>query len=328
MREIALDTQAATAVAIIEDGRVIARAHNDSGRHHAESITPLVREVLQAAGLPAQLADAGIDRVLVGTGPAPFTGLRAGLVSARVLARVAGVPAYGVSALDVIARQGLDLLPPDTRVYAIADARRRELYWGSYLAAGPDDVTLEGRLEVGDVTSLLAAMRHAPGLVVAGAPIPAELRVATLDDLQSLVDLEAVTFPEDPWTPFMLADELSSPASRYWIATNEAGDPVGYGGVKVGGDQADVMTIGVAPHARGRGVGRAILDALLDWARQVGAAEIFLDVRPSNEGAIALYNSRGFVEIGRRPRYFRNPVEEAVEMRAPLTRAGAKTTTK
>ncbi len=170
MREIALDTQSATAVAIIEDGRVIARAHNDSGRHHAESITPLVREALQAAGLPAQLADAGIDRVLVGTGPAPFTGLRAGLVSARVLARVAGVPAYGVSALDVIARQGLDLLP---RVYAIADARRRELYWGSYLAAGPDDVTLEGRLEVGDVASLLAAMRHAPGLVVAGAPIPA-----------------------------------------------------------------------------------------------------------------------------------------------------------
>ena len=173
MREIALDTQAATAVAILEDGRVIGRAHNDSGRHHAESITPLVRDALAAAGLPPVLAEAGIDRILVGTGPAPFTGLRAGLVSARVLARVAGVPAYGVSALDVIARQGLDLLAPDTRVYAIADARRRELYWGSYLAAGPDDVTLEGRLEVGDVSSLLAAMRHAPGLVVAGAPIPA-----------------------------------------------------------------------------------------------------------------------------------------------------------
>ena len=173
MREIALDTQAATTVAIIDDGRVLGRAQNDSGRHHAESITPLVREALVAAGLPAQLAHAGIDRVLVGTGPAPFTGLRAGLVSARVLASVAGVPAYGVSALDVIARQGLDLLPPDTRVYAIADARRRALYWGSYVAAGPDDVTLEGRLEVGDVSTLLGAMRTAPGLVVAGAPIPA-----------------------------------------------------------------------------------------------------------------------------------------------------------
>ena len=155
-----------------------------------------------------------------------------------------------------------------------------------------------------------------------------QLRLATLDDLEALVDLEALTFPEDPWTPFMLADELMSPASRYWIAADESGAPIGYGGGKVGGDQADVMTLGVAPQARGRGVGRAILDALLDWARQAGAAEIFLDVRPSNEGAIALYNSRGFVEIGRRPRYFRNPVEEAVEMRAPLTRAGAKTTTK
>ena len=138
----------------------------------------------------------------------------------------------------------------------------------------------------------------------------AHLRVATLDDLTILVDLEALTFPEDPWSPFMLAV------------------PIGYGGVKVGGDQADVMTIGVAPRARGRGVGRAILDALLEWARQAGAVEIFLDVRPSNEGAIALYNSRGFVEIGRRPRYFRNPVEEAVEMRAPLSEPGARTVTK
>ena len=64
------------------------------------------------------------------------------------------------------------MLAPETRVYAIADARRRELYWGSYVAAGPNDVTLEGRLEVGDVSTLLSAMHSAPGLVVAGAPIP------------------------------------------------------------------------------------------------------------------------------------------------------------
>ena len=155
-----------------------------------------------------------------------------------------------------------------------------------------------------------------------------QLRLATLDDLEALVDLEALTFPEDPWTPFMLADELMSPASRYWIAADESGAPIGYGGVKVGGDQADVMTIGVAPQARGRGVGRAILDALLDWARQAGAAEIFLDVRPSNEVAITLYRSRGFEDLGRRPWYFRNPVEDALEMRAPLSGPGARAVTK
>ena len=146
----------------------------------------------------------------------------------------------------------------------------------------------------------------------------ASLRVAEPGDLELFAALEAEVFAEDPWTPYMIAEELSSPASRYWIATDESGDVVGYGGAKVGGDQADVMTIGVRAHARGAGVGATILDALMAWSHEAGAREIFLDVRPSNEGAIALYKSRGFVEIGRRPRYFRNPVEEAVEMRAPL----------
>lgn len=101
------------------------------------------------------------------------------------------MPAYGVSALDVIARQGLDLLAPDTRVYAIADARRRELYWGAFVAAGPDDVALEGRLEVGDVSALLGAMRGAPGLVVAGAPVPAHsVSALARADLGPQVDLD------------------------------------------------------------------------------------------------------------------------------------------
>ena len=146
----------------------------------------------------------------------------------------------------------------------------------------------------------------------------ASLPVSGPGDLELIAGLEAEVFAEDPWTPYMIAEELSSPASRYWIATDESGDVVGYGGAKVGGDQADVMTIGVRAHARGRGIGATILDELLTWSCEAGAREIFLDVRPSNEGAIGLYESRGFVEIGRRPRYFRNPVEEAVEMRAPL----------
>ena len=146
----------------------------------------------------------------------------------------------------------------------------------------------------------------------------ATLRVASPGDLELFAALEAEVFSEDPWTPSMIAEELSSPASRYWIATDESGDVVGYGGAKVGGDQADVMTIGVRAYARGQGIGAMILDALLAWSREAGAREIFLDVRPSNEGAIHLYETRGFVEIGRRPRYFRNPVEEAVEMRASL----------
>ena len=95
----------------------------------------------------------------------------------------------------------------------------------------------------------------------------ATLRGAGPGDLELFAALEAEVFAEDPWTPYMIAEELSSPASHYWIATDESGDVAGYGGVKVGGDQADVMTIGVRAHARGRGIGSAILDALLEWSR-------------------------------------------------------------
>lgn len=173
MLSLCLDTSAATAVALVSDREVLSRAANDSTRHHAESIAVLVREALQAAGLPAEAASAGLDRVCVGTGPAPFTGLRAGLVSARVLARAAAVPVHGASGLDAIARAALDLLAPGTPVVAISDARRKELYWGHYLAEGPDDVRLLGRLEVGTAHTLVNSMRDTGALLVSAGPVPA-----------------------------------------------------------------------------------------------------------------------------------------------------------
>ena len=141
-----------------------------------------------------------------------------------------------------------------------------------------------------------------------------QLRLATLDDLEALVDLEALTFPEDPWTEGMLREELASPSSHYLIARAD-GAACGYGGVRALGDQGDIMTIGVVPGARGRSVGSRLLDGLIAWARRAGADELFLDVRASNDAAIGLYLSRGFEAVGRRRRYFRNPVEDALVMR-------------
>lgn len=172
MISLCLDTSAATAVAVVNDAEVLARAANESTRHHAESISLLVAQALEAAGLPGNAASAGIDRVCVGTGPAPFTGLRAGLVSARVYARAAGVPVHGASSLDVIARAALDLLAPDSQVVAVSDARRKELYWGLYRAEGADDVRLEGRLEVGGAQALLASLHERNPLIVSAGPLP------------------------------------------------------------------------------------------------------------------------------------------------------------
>ncbi|MFP3714742.1 tRNA (adenosine(37)-N6)-threonylcarbamoyltransferase complex dimerization subunit type 1 TsaB [Puerhibacterium sp. TATVAM-FAB25] len=131
MAVLSVDTSAAVAVAVVsETGERLAARSVDERRRHAESLAPLVTAVL---------ADAGTDRtaltaVVAGTGPAPFTGLRAGLVTARTLALALGVPVLGVPSLDALAVQAVaDLgLAPDDEVLVAADARRKEVYWARY----------------------------------------------------------------------------------------------------------------------------------------------------------------------------------------------------
>ncbi|WP_175954712.1 ribosomal protein S18-alanine N-acetyltransferase [Schaalia sp. Marseille-Q2122] len=169
------------------------------------------------------------------------------------------------------------------------------------------------------------------------------IRQATSDDFSLIRRLEDQIFPEDPWTDGMIAEELASPARAYFIAQipcpigevtcerdsdsdsgsdsdghdNDGHDNdesvLGYGGVSLGLD-ADIMTIGVLPSARGVGMGSALVNALIDAATQTGAERIFLEVRESNTAAQKLYEKHGFDTVGRIRRYFRNPLEDAVTM--------------
>ncbi|MET0788275.1 MAG: tRNA (adenosine(37)-N6)-threonylcarbamoyltransferase complex dimerization subunit type 1 TsaB [Cellulomonas sp.] len=129
MPVLALDTSAAVAVALTDDaGEVLAARSDAQQRHHAELLTPMIAAVL---------ADAGVDRreltsVAVGTGPAPFTGLRVGLVTARTLALALGIPVLGVPSLDAVAARASRVLPAGTDVLVATDARRREVYWALY----------------------------------------------------------------------------------------------------------------------------------------------------------------------------------------------------
>ena len=131
MAVLALDTSAAVAVSLVdEDGARLASRTSDERRRHAESLAPLITEVL---------AEAGIERteltaVVAGTGPAPFTGLRVGLVTARTLALALDIPVLGVPSLDALAVQAVsDLgLRPGAEILATSDARRKEVYWARY----------------------------------------------------------------------------------------------------------------------------------------------------------------------------------------------------
>lgn len=145
------------------------------------------------------------------------------------------------------------------------------------------------------------------------------LRRATPDDLAAIMTLERASFPTDAWSDAMMTEELSSRHSHY-VVDEEAGRLLGYGGLRApaGARDADIQTITIAEAARGRGRGRMLLEALLAEAVSRRIGEVFLEVRADNPVAVALYASEGFVEVGRRPRYYQPDDVDAIVMTLAL----------
>jgi len=141
MPTLALDTSSALSVAVVDGDDVLASQTRYAPRGHAELLAPMIRAVLADADVAAP------DLIVVGTGPAPFTGLRVGLVTARTLGLAWGVPVVGVCSLDALgAAHG-------GSVTVVADARRKEVYWARYedgvrvagpAVAVPGDVHVSG----------------------------------------------------------------------------------------------------------------------------------------------------------------------------------------
>lgn len=133
MPVLALDTSAAASAAVVDDtGRTLATRSSGEPRRHAELLTPLIDRVLTEAGVDR----AALTAIVAGTGPAPFTGLRVGLVTARTLGMALGVPVHGVSSLDAVALATVAAAPvaEGREVLVVTDARRREVYWARYRA--------------------------------------------------------------------------------------------------------------------------------------------------------------------------------------------------
>lgn len=176
------------------------------------------------------------------------------------------------------------------------------------------------------------------------------MRRARVADLDRIMRLERATFTDDAWPEDAMRRELEGEHGYYLIAVDDAAeglkagereagageaeaaadadadadvdatalDPslLGYAGLLApkGGEQGDVQTIAVAPAARGLGLGRGLMHALITEARRRGIAQLFLEVRADNAIARSLYRSLGFEEIGVRPRYYRHGID-AVLMR-------------
>lgn len=138
-------------------------------------------------------------------------------------------------------------------------------------------------------------MSEAPALVAS------TIRPMREADLAALMAIERRAYPF-PWTEGIFRDCLRA-GYACWVLDRQ-GVLEGYAVLSVAGGEAHLLNLCVDPALHGRGLGRRLLSRIVDIARWHMADRVFLEVRPSNPRAIALYRLAGFNEIGQRPRYY------------------------
>lgn len=130
-------------------------------------------------------------------------------------------------------------------------------------------------------------------------------RVANAFDLPVFVSLDKELFPYSPWSASQYKEEFSSPTRHFVVAVDHEQSIIGYAGVFApGGAEADVLTVGVVPQERGKGVARHLMELITDWARLQGSTAMMLEVKVDNVEAIGLYEALGYVKLNTRKDYF------------------------
>ena len=210
---LALDTSTSAITVALHDGaRVRAEATTLDARAHGERLAPGIREVLEAAGA----TPGDLTHVVCGLGPGPFTGLRVGIVTARVLALVTGAALHGVCSLDALAAAG-----PEGEVLVATDARRKEVYWARY-AVSPGSVRALSAPAVTKPAELAPQVRALPtvgrgpvlypglfpapvGVLDVSAAALADLAVARLAAGEALADREPLYLRRPDAAPNVVA---------------------------------------------------------------------------------------------------------------------------
>jgi ribosomal-protein-alanine N-acetyltransferase len=139
-------------------------------------------------------------------------------------------------------------------------------------------------------------------------------------DLDQVLAIEEVSYPR-PWAREHFLEELKSPYAFPLVALDSEGRVAGYICPTLLFDEGEIRNVAVRSDIRNCGVGRILVEKVLDECRSRNAAYVGLEVRVSNSAARALYEKLGFVESGQRPKYYENG-EDAVLMECPLDRSG------
>lgn len=137
--------------------------------------------------------------------------------------------------------------------------------------------------------------------------------------IDALMPYEREMFGTEAWSRASYRAELADTRNRHYVAAVDAdGALLGWAGVLVVGDTAEILTVGVVPAARRRGIARLLLADLLDHAKAHDAEEAYLEVRTDNGAARALYRHDGFAEVGIRRGYYDGGRVDAITMKKAL----------
>ena len=130
-------------------------------------------------------------------------------------------------------------------------------------------------------------------------------RLANAFDLAVFVSLDKELFPYSPWSSSQYKEEFSSPTRHFVVAVDADQNIIGYAGVFApGAAEADILTVGVVPEHRGKGIAKALMALITNWAKEQGTTAMMLEVKIDNLQAISLYESLGYSTLNIRKDYF------------------------
>jgi ribosomal-protein-alanine acetyltransferase len=146
-----------------------------------------------------------------------------------------------------------------------------------------------------------------------------QIRIASEADLENIMQIEKACFGNDAWSKSNMKSELLAPHTTYVVA-EENNSLIGYAGLSKfsSSTSSDIQTIAVSESHRGLGVGRKLMESILNFARQQNAKEVFLEVREDKPMPQSLYDSLGFIAIDRRDNYYQPDGVAAIVMRLDL----------
>ena len=142
-----------------------------------------------------------------------------------------------------------------------------------------------------------------------------DIRIRRMEsgDVAAVAAIEKATFPR-PWSEESFRREVEQNVAARYLVAEKHGKVIGYAGAWVVLDECHITNIAIAAEERGRGYGRALIGALMQYVSNLGAAWADLEVRVSNDRARHLYEAAGFVSVGKRKRYYEDNGEDAFLM--------------